>query len=200
MVFCIGLTGTIACGKSTVALCFKNLGIQIIDSDYINKQLTMKGTEAYSAIVKHFGIHILNQEEQLDRTMLRELIFSNQEERLWLEQLLHPKIQKQIELEVTQSSSSYCVVEIPLLKNKKNHLYINRVLLVVSSIERQVERLTRRDQCSMLQAHKIIATQPRLEDRLSFAEDVLVNKGSLEELKQEVAKLHQRYLQLKEAR
>jgi len=92
MIYCVGLTGNIASGKSTVAQIFTDLGIDVINADHIAKELTVKNSQALKEIVTHFGIGVLNDEGQLNRRVLRELIFNNSLERLWLENLLHPLI------------------------------------------------------------------------------------------------------------
>lgn len=194
MAYCVGLTGNIASGKSTVACFFENLGIQICNADFVAKQLTLVGTEAYQEIITHFGQQIIQDDRQLNRKKLRDIIFSNPQERTWLEQLLHPKIRQQLAQEVESCASPYCIVEIPLLLNKDHYPYLQRVLLITSPLEIQIERLMRRDQCSREQALAILSTQPSNEQRLTQADDVLINKGDLQELKNEVERLHETYL------
>ena len=120
MVYCVGLTGNIACGKSTVAAYFNQLGIQVLNADHISRQLTLEGTPVYKNIVSRYGLLILEEQNQLNRKKLREIIFANPQERLWLEQLLHPQIRQQLAQDVALCSSAYCMVEIPLLYDKKH--------------------------------------------------------------------------------
>ncbi|RUR12945.1 dephospho-CoA kinase [Legionella sp. km772] len=196
MVYCVGLTGNIASGKSTVAAFFEALDIGVLNADSISKQLTQKGAEAYDLILEHFGSQILENDRQLNRKKLRDIIFTNAEHRLWLEQLLHPLIRQQLAQEVESCTSPYCIVEIPLLKNKQNYPYLQRVLLVTSPIDTQIKRLMDRDGCSQEQALAIISTQPSNKERLAQADDVLTNKGDLNKLKTEVNSLHLKYLHL----
>ncbi len=195
MIYCVGLTGNIASGKSTVASFFEQLGIYVLNADHVAKQLTLKGTEAYNKISSHFGSQIIQSDKQLNRKKLRDIIFSNLKERLWLEQLLHPQIRQQLAKEVVLSTSAYCIVEIPLLNDKENYPYLHRILLVTSPIELQIKRLMTRDQCSRNQALAIIATQPSNDERIAQADDILVNTGALNKLKDEVRRLHINYLE-----
>jgi dephospho-CoA kinase len=196
MTYCVGLTGNIASGKSTVALLFSQLGVQVINADSISRQLTLKDTEAYKTIVSHFGPFIVNEEGLLNRRKLRDIIFQNEQERAWLEALLHPKIRSVIEQQVASCASPYCMVEIPLLKDKNKYPYLHQILVVTSPIGLQIKRIIKRDQCTKEQAMAIIDTQPSIYERIAQADDVLVNKESLSYLKHKVQILHDKYLQL----
>lgn len=196
MKYCVGLTGAIASGKSTVAHYFNQLGIQIINADTVAKQLVSMGTYSYQQIVNRHGPSILTEEKQLNRKKLRELIFNDADERLWLEQLLHPQIRLQLIKEINETTSPYCMAEIPLLKNKKDYPVLNRVLLVMSPLETQIQRIIIRDHCTKNQALAIIKTQPSIEDRLKLADDVLINDCDLNALENKVNQLHTQYLQL----
>lgn len=193
MTYCVGLTGNIASGKSTVASLFATLGVQVLNADVISKQLTSKGTAAHQAIIQHYGSAVVDDQDQLNRKKLRELIFSNPKERLWLEQLLHPMIRQQLAEQVTVCTTPYCIIEIPLSIDKNNYPYLNKILLVISPIEQQIERLMHRDQCTKAQALAIISAQPSIEQRRSNADDVLINDDGMEQLCHEVKQLHQNY-------
>src|SRR5690606_30228514 len=106
----IGLTGGIGSGKSTVASLFADLGVPIIDADLLAHELTVPGSTALSAIVDHFGLSILKSDGTLDRAQLAQLVFNNQSERLWLEQLLHPRIQKEMLRQLMKLNTPYCIV------------------------------------------------------------------------------------------
>lgn len=196
MVYCIGLTGDIASGKSTVATLFSQLGIEVIQSDKISRELTQKDQSVYQKILERYGTKILNPDKELDRRQLRELIFSNSKEREWLEHLLHPLVRQEIKRRVSMSATPYCVVEIPLLITKKNYPYIDRVLLIAASIQTQIARIMERDQCSKEQAHTILSIQPKMSLRLKNANDVLINDSGIDELTTKVNNLHHNYLKL----
>jgi dephospho-CoA kinase len=195
MVYCVGLTGNIASGKSTIAELFSELGIQVIYADKISKALTAKDQEAYKQILAHYGTEILNDDGTLNRRKLRSIIFSDAKERLWLEQLLHPLIRQKIKEQVGSCITPYCIIEIPLLIDKEKYPYINRILLVNAPLETQIARVIQRDQCTQEQALAILAAQPDLNLRLKEADDVLVNNLGFNELKITVNDLHHNYLQ-----
>lgn len=194
MVFSIGLTGNIASGKSTVAKLFTDLGVKVISADAISKQLTVKDTDAYHQIIKHFGEQLLLENKELDRRSLREIIFSNPRERLWLENLLHPLIRQTIEQQIKEAHAPYCLVEIPLLVDKTNYSFLNKILLITSPIDMQLSRIMDRDLCSEQQAMAIISTQPELQLRLQHADHVIVNDSDLTHLKKSVEELHHLFL------
>jgi dephospho-CoA kinase len=196
MVYCVGLTGGIASGKSTAAELFSESGIQVINADKISRELTAKDQTALSKIVAHYGQEILMETGELNRRALRDIIFSDPQERIWLEKLLHPLIRQKIQEQIKACTTTYCVVEIPLLIDKKLYPYINRILLINAPIETQITRVMERDHCSREQALAILAVQPDINLRLQNADDVLINDLRMDELKIAVHDLHQKYLQL----
>jgi dephospho-CoA kinase len=193
MVYCVGLTGNIASGKTKVAQLFSKLGIEVIHADKIAKELTQKNQPAYNKIVTHYSPKILKQDKTLDRTQLREIIFANAQEREWLEHLLHPLIRQEMEQRVDTCTAPYCKLEIPLLITKQAYPYINHILLVSVPRETQIKRLMRRDQCSKEQAEAILTVQPNNKMRLDNADEILVN--DMEDLFKAVNHLHYKYLQ-----
>lgn len=193
--YCIGLTGNIASGKSTVAAYFAALGVDVLSADQIARDLTKSTQPAFHAIVTHFGKAALTAKGELNRRYLRHFIFQDAEERSWLEQLLHPLIRKRIEHDIGNLKSPYCLIEIPLLTDKSNYPYLNRILLVKTQVERQVSRLMARDNSSKEDALAILATQTNEMKLQAMADDIVENSGSLSELQENIAALHKRYLQ-----
>lgn len=194
MVYCVGLTGDIASGKTTVAELFSKLGVEVIHADKISRELTQKNKNAYRKIIEHYGHEVLKEDDELDRSKLREIIFSNHKERQWLEQLLHPLIRQEIKQRVDTCITPYCVIEIPLLITKQAYPYINRTLLVCAPKETQISRLMQRDQSSKEQAHAILSTQPDIMKRLENADDMIVNDMEIGQLAKKVTDLHILYL------
>ncbi|WP_454780841.1 dephospho-CoA kinase [Legionella sp. WA2022007384] len=194
MVYCVGLTGDIASGKTTVAELFSKLGIKVIYADIISRELTQRHELAYKKIVDHYGHIVLKQDGELDRSKLREIIFSNHKERDWLENLLHPLIRQEIKKQVDTCTTPYCIVEIPLLITKQAYPYINRILLVRAPKDIQIARLMQRDKCSTKQAQAILSAQPALHIRLESADDVIDNHMDIDALTKEVNDLHNTYL------
>ncbi|STY29374.1 dephospho-CoA kinase [Legionella wadsworthii] len=195
MVYCIGLTGDIGSGKSTVAELFSKMGVDIILADKISKEITQKSKPAYRQIRDFFGPAILQPDQELNRSKLREIIFSNPKKREWLEGILHPLIRQEIKSRVDKSTAPYCMIEIPLLITKKAYPYINRVLLVRSSEETKISRLMERDHCSKQQAKSILSTQPEHSIRQENADDIIINDMDISELTNMVKNLHEKYLQ-----
>ncbi|MFI4919014.1 MAG: dephospho-CoA kinase [Legionellales bacterium] len=195
MVYCVGLTGNIASGKSTAAAIFSKLGIVIINADEIARKLTAVNQASYKQISEYFGQEILLSDGQINRRQLRDIVFSNQEARQWLEKLLHPLIRKKIEDEITLCDSPYCVIEIPLLIDKINYPYLNKILLINAPIDVQVARVMTRDHCSKEQALAVLSTQADVKVRLKYADDVITNNAELNLFEQQVRKLHELYLE-----
>lgn len=192
--YCVGLTGNIASGKSTVAAYFATLGVDVISADAIAKQLTAKTQPALQEIINHFGEAVLTSNGELDRPYLRQLIFKHPEERLWLEKYLHPLIRKQIEALVQVAKSPYCLIEIPLLRDRSLYPYLNRVLLVEAKTDQQIKRLISRDNSSKKESLAILATQANQHTLHKLADDILENTSSLAELQKKVKQLHKLYL------
>ncbi|PJD93571.1 MAG: dephospho-CoA kinase [Legionella sp.] len=192
--YCVGLTGSIASGKTTVATLFAQLGVELINADLIAKQLTTPDQPALARIIEHFGSSILDETGHLKRAQLREHIMQHPKERLWLEQLLHPLIRKKIETLIQIPPRTYYMIEIPLLTSKKDYAYLNRVLLVLAEPSLQIERIIQRDKSSIQHATNILQTQASEPVYRAVADDILMNKGSLENLQKNVLQLHHNYL------
>lgn len=191
----IGLTGGIGSGKSTVANLFAELGATIIDTDQLARDVTQPGQPALKKIAKHFGPEILLPDNSLNRSALRKIIFADDKNRRWLENLLHPLIRQEMERLISSATSPYCIAVIPLLLETKPNPLIDRILVVDASEEQQIARAYNRDNVSRDDIAAIIKTQVSREHRIKAAHDVITNTGSLEELAHQVEKLHQLYLQ-----
>lgn len=192
--YCVGLTGNIASGKSTVAAYFAKLGVGIISADKIAKQLTSEIPVVLEDIVNHFGQTALTSTGELDRHYIRQLIFKSPAERLWLEDYLHPLIREQIKLQIPTIQSAYCIIEIPLLTDRAHYPYLNRVLLVETETEQRSARFTARDHGSKEDMLAILSTQPNQQTLAALADDILNNNGTLIDLKDKIKKLHVKYL------
>ena len=190
----IGLTGGIGSGKTAVSDTFKSLGIDIVDADVSSRRVVEKGQPALDDIQAHFGDGILDSENNLDRAKLREIIFKNPQERVWLEKLLHPKIAKHIKDQLENSDSPYCILVSPLLLETEQKSYCSFVLVVDVPEESQVARTAKRDGVSEEQVKNIISAQIDREKRLEQADEIIINDGSMEELKEKVVVLHTKYL------
>ncbi len=197
MVYCVAITGSIASGKTLVTQYFSKLGVEVFSADAIAKALTQSGQSAFNSIVKQFGSEILLATGGLNRRALREVIFSDSIQKKWLEDLLHPLIRKRLEHLVASSQSPYCVVEIPLLTDKANYPYINKIIFIDTPQEQQVARVMHRDNCSREQALSIIAAHPKNDVRKKYADIIIINDNEIQALENQVNALD--ILFLKEA-
>ncbi len=192
--YCIGLTGTIASGKSTAIDFFRTKGIDTLNADDIARQLTQKDTPALAEIGQYFGDDILTPNGELNRRLLRNHIMHHPESRHWLERLLHPQIRQKIELSISKCHSPYCIIEIPLLTDRSAYPYLQRVLLITALSQQQIERLIKRDHCSENEALALLTHQESNNNRATLADDIVFNNGSIDELHQKLNQLHQQYL------
>jgi len=194
--FVLGLTGGIGSGKSAVAACFKAYGIKVVDADIAARKVVEPGMPALEAIAEHFGEQILQADGTMDRAALRNIVFNDEQQRLWLEQLLHPAIGEWIAAELASATSDYAILESPLLLETEQRKSAQRALVVDVSKELQIERAMARDDNSREQIEAIIAAQLPREERVSRADDVIDNSGSLADLQSAVGTLHQQYLKI----
>ena len=191
----LGLTGGIGCGKTAVSNMLAELGITIVDADIIARQVVEPGTEGLNAIVKHFGTDILNEHGALNRSELRARIFSNAEQKAWLNALLHPLIRTKLITDLKNAQSDYVVLVAPLLFENELDSYCNRTLLIDVPVEIQITRTTKRDNISTEQAKQIIDAQMSREQKQHKADDILNNNRNLNDVKQDLLELHKYYLQ-----
>ncbi len=192
----IGLTGGIGSGKSTAANCFSQLGISVIDADVIAHDLTHKNTALFTSIVSHFGQDVLDKDGHLNRKKLRDLIFSNEAERQWLEELLHPAIITTMKQQIKTVASPYCILVIPLLTESNSIDFIDRICVIDIPEEIQLQRARVRDRTTESDIQAIIQSQTSRQQRLANADDIIINDGDFDQLKRQVTDLHQHYLAL----
>ena len=193
----IALTGGIGSGKSTVAKLFADLGAPVIDADQIAHEIAVPGTLTLQTIAQHFGQSVLQKDGTLNRTKLADVVFQNKSERLWLEQLLHPVIQKEMLKKLIKINAPYCILVIPLLVETKNVHFHDRVLVVDAPENLQIERVQSRNKLSLEQIKAILQSQASRDERLAMADDMIKNDASLEVLAKAVKALHEKYLTLK---
>ena len=192
--FIIGLTGGIGSGKTTVSDMFGELNIDIIDADIAARIVVQPGSKALIAIKAHFGAEFIDSNGQLNRAKLRSRIFSEANDKAWLNSLLHPLIRQEILAQIAQATSGYCILVAPLLLENNLHKLVNRVLVVNVDEASQVTRTIARDPSSAEEIKRIIASQMPSEQRLSFADDIINNQdASLESIRLQVISLDQKY-------
>lgn len=199
----IVLTGGVASGKSAVSTYFEELGIPIIDADVVSREVVTKGSSGLEAITQRFGSKVLSDDGSLDRASLRAIVFNDTNHLNWLNELLHPMIRQKMELlrkEAERLNQLYSISAIPLFyetihatEEAKNY---SRVLVVDTPEALQLERLMSRDGSSKQEAEALIASQATRQQRLSIADDIVVNDSDLQSLKQQVIKLDTYYRDL----
>lgn len=190
----IGLTGGVGSGKTLVANLFSELGVPIIDTDILAREVVEPNMVGYHKIVENFGKTILNADGTINRQSLKNIVFQNATERLWLEKTLHPLIRELTKKRCDEISAPYCIVVIPLLAEKWPHPLINRVLVVDTTSELQIKRIIARDHCTPEFAQQMIDAQASRDKRLSYADDIIENNNDILSLKKQVLELHHRYL------
>jgi dephospho-CoA kinase len=195
--FIVGLTGGIGSGKTTIANLFAEHNITIVDADIVARDVVAIGSPALGHISQYFGKDFIKANGLLNRALLRKQIFSNDKDKLWLNNLLHPLIGKQLITQMKAAKSEYCLLVAPLLIENDLITLVNRVLVIDVSETTQISRTTTRDNNSVEQVQAIIASQASRQVKQDHADDLLNNDyHSLEELKDRVDKLHHHYLTL----
>ncbi|MBI3186230.1 MAG: dephospho-CoA kinase [Gammaproteobacteria bacterium] len=196
--FTVALTGGIGSGKSVVADLFAKMGVPIIDTDIIARDLVQPGKPALADIKQSFGRDVIKKNGELDRVKLARLTFSSTRLRKQLEDILHPRIHAEIRLKLQKLESPYAIIVIPLLVETGQVAAYNRVLVVDCDESTQMSRVIQRDRRSEDQIRAIMEVQAKRPDRLSWADDIIENNGTLQDLEQKVAQLHQAYLKMAE--
>lgn len=195
MNFVVGITGGIGSGKSAVTAHLENLGIDVVDADLAARVVVEPGQPALDAIAEHFGAHILHNDGQLDRAALRKIVFEDPQARTWLESVTHPAIRQEIESQLQSATSPYVVLSSPLLLEAKQHSFVDHVVVVDVTEELQIARTTLRDSNSVELVQKIMAAQLPRTERISRADEVIDNSGTLTDLEAQADALHRRMLE-----
>jgi dephospho-CoA kinase len=196
--FRVALTGGIASGKSTVANLFATYGVPLIDTDVIAREVVEPGQPALTAVARAFGSDVLDPDGRLDRRRLREIIFGDGTARARLEAILHPAIRAAMERQSVAAAQAgpYQLLVIPLLAEGGRRDHVDRVLVVDTPETMQIERLMARDAVTWEQAEASLRAQAQRATRLGIADDVVTNTGRIEDLREQVAGLHERYVKL----
>ena len=192
----IGLTGGIASGKSTATDFFRTLGVPVIDADEISHELVEPGQPTLSEIIRTFGKEYITPDGQLDRGRLRRLVFSNPEQRLALEHILHPRIRREIQQRLAGLDAPYCIVCIPLLVETNQADLVDRILVIDASTETQISRLQQRQTMNDDEIQGVLTSQASRHARLEVADDTILNDGSIASLHKKLGALHREYLAL----
>lgn len=187
------MTGGIASGKSTVADMFANLGVAIIDTDMIAREVVHSGRPALDEIRRRFGDEVIDSKGNLDRRALRKIVFADEHARLDLEAILHPRIGAETRRQAEAAAGPYQIIVVPLLVGSPLLRFVDRVLVIDCDEELQVRRVMARDSETAEQARRILAAQASRAARLAIADDIINNDHGFDETLRQVRLLDERF-------
>lgn len=196
----VGLTGGIGSGKTTVSDLFKNLGVPVIDTDIIAREL-VQDSSVLNEIAGTFGKTVLNQDGTLNRKELAQLVFRRKHEKQQLEDILHPRIRIEVRNKIQFYRSEtrppeYVIVVIPLLFETGFSNLVDRILVVLADKDTRTQRIKQRDDRNMDEIHSIIDSQVTDEKRISDADDIIKNNNTIDELEARIMQMHELYISL----
>jgi dephospho-CoA kinase len=192
----IGLTGSIASGKSTVSAMLTELGITVIDADIEARLAVEPGEKAYNDIVSHFGTEVLEEDGKINRPALGSIIFNNEEKRLLLNSIVHPAVRERMAMKRQQAEAANekaVVLDIPLLFESKLTGLVEKIIVVYVDEKTQLERLMSRNGFSEEEALSRIKSQMPLKEKVDFADEVIDNTGTIEQSRQQLKKILNRW-------
>ncbi len=175
--FTVGITGGIATGKSLATDFFAAKDIDIIDADKISRSLQEPGQAGYKAIVKKLGDAVLSEDKTIIRSKLRNLAFSSNETKKWLEDLMHPMIGQRVLEGFEKAKSKWAIYSAPLWSEKNK---FDRIMVIDAPKALQIERIIKRDKSSAELAEQIVDQQLHRNKRVGFANDFLMNDSCIE--------------------
>lgn len=179
----IGLTGGIACGKSTVSHYLENIyKIPVLDADIYAREAVEKGSAILERILARYGRKVKTEDNSLNRQQLGEIIFNNPEEKIWLESQIHPYVRECFKRHLEQLEAPIVVCSIPLLLEAKLTHLVTEIWVIYCSFEQQIQRLMTRNNLTREQAIARINNQMPLAEKIALADIVLDNSGDLEAL------------------
>ena len=189
----IGLTGGIGSGKSAAAEYFTELGIDVIDADEVSKNILIKNENAKKAVTKRFGEKYIKN-NQIDREALREDIFQDEAKRKNLESIIHPIVRDEIGKFLVNSKSIYKIVMVPLIIETNSVEFYDKIIVIDCDEHIQIKRASQRDNKSREDIINIMKNQVSREERKSIADNIILNNSTLNHLKENILKTHQRLL------
>jgi dephospho-CoA kinase len=185
----IGLTGSIASGKSTVSEMLQEKGFPIVDADKIARQVVEPGTSVIKEIGEHFGDEVLNEDGSLNREILGERIFRNEAERNKLNSIIHPAIRNEMIRQKEQwisRGADTVIMDIPLLFESKLQSFVEKIIVVSVTPEIQKQRLIARNKLNEQEAAERINSQLPMVEKEAGADAVIDNNGTIEETKMQI--------------
>ena len=190
----VGLTGGIGSGKSCAGKFFQEVGIDVIDADKIAKNIINTNIEAKQMFIEKFGQEYIDSKQQIDRHLLRDEIFKDVNKKNILESIIHPFVRKEIQTFVEESDSIYKIIMVPLIYETNSMKFYEKIIVVDCDKEKQINRASKRDNQTKSNIENIIKNQASRKERLSIADEIIDNNSSLENLKNQVLRIHQKFL------
>ena len=190
----VGLTGGIGSGKSAAGKYFVELGIDVIDADDISKNILDENIKAKELFIKNFGDKFLDKNNNIDRDLLRSEIFVNEEKKNILESIIHPIVREEITKFINQSDSIYKLIMVPLIYETNSQDFYDKIIVVDCNEQNQILRASERDNKSKENIINIIKNQASRENRNSIADEIILNDSTLDNLRDQVIKVHQKLL------
>ena len=192
----IGLTGRIGSGKSAAAAIFKDLGIDSIDADDLARDSLKINSKGYELFINEFGEKYLDENKEINRELLRRDIFNDPVTKLKLENIIHPLVRSGIKAFINTSKSDYCIIVVPLIYETGSSKLYDRILVIDCDVDIQIERTFKRDNQNKSEIENIINKQATREERMSIADEVILNNGSTEHLKNSILNIHKKYMEI----
>ncbi len=190
----VGLTGGIGSGKSVAGDFFIELGIDVIDADHVSKNILDDNESAKKLFLEHFGEKFIDKNKNVDRALLRDEIFKNEDKKEVLESIIHPLVREEIFNFIENSNSVYKIIMVPLIYETNSQDFYDKIVVVDCKEENQIIRASKRDNKTKNDIINIMKNQASSNERMSIADEVIKNDSSLDDLKKQVIKVHQKLL------
>ena len=190
----VGLTGGIGSGKSVAGDFFIELGIDVIDADHVSKNILDDNESAKKLFLEHFGEKFIDKNNNVDRALLRDEIFKNEDKKEVLESIIHPLVREEILNFIENSNSVYKIIMVPLIYETNSQDFYDKIVVVDCKEENQIIRASKRDNKTKNDIINIMKNQASSDERMSIADEVIKNDSSLDDLKKQVIKVHQKLL------
>ena len=190
----VGLTGGIGSGKSVAGDFFIELGIDVIDADHVSKNILNDNESAKKLFLEHFGEKFIDKNNNVDRALLRDEIFKNEDKKEALESIIHPLVREEIFNFIENSNSVYKIIMVPLIYETNSQDFYDKIVVVDCKEENQIIRASKRDNKTKNDIINIMKNQASSDERMSIADEVIKNDSSLDDLKKQVIKVHQKLL------
>jgi dephospho-CoA kinase len=190
----VGLTGGIGSGKSVAGDFFIELGIDVIDADHVSKNILDDNESAKKLFLENFGEKFIDKNNNVDRALLRDEIFKNENKKEALESIIHPLVREEIFNFIKNSNSVYKIIMVPLIYETNSQDFYDKIVVVDCKEENQIIRASKRDNKTKNDIINIMKNQASSDERMSIADEVIKNDSSLDDLKKQVIKVHQKLL------